>query len=164
MPAEPEPLLEVLYGELLTGPFIWNDPAVHRVAIPAANGIGTARSLARLYGNLDRLLSADSIRLGRTELSRGPCAITRRPYAFGVGFELQTELRSFGPAPAAFGHAGSGGSVHGAWPDERVGFSYVPTELRAEADDGRAQRVLEALAQALRARSSVDQKSSPVSM
>ena len=38
--------------------------------------------------------------------------------------------------------AGSGGSAHGAWPDERVGFSYVPTELRSAETDDRARRLL----------------------
>jgi CubicO group peptidase (beta-lactamase class C family) len=159
----PEPLLEVLYGDLLReSPF--NDPRFHRAEIPGANAIGTARSIARLYGNLDRVLASETLRLGVTELSRDLCAVTRRPYAYGVGFELQTELRRFGPADDGFGHTGSGGSVHGAWPSERTGFSYAMTELRAEAEDDRGNRLLAALHQALRERSSVDQKSSPVSM
>jgi CubicO group peptidase (beta-lactamase class C family) len=158
-----DPPLEVLYGNL-AGEFVWNDEAVHQAEIPAANAIGTARSIATLYGGLDRLLAAETIRIGRTELSRDLCAVTRRPYAFGVGFELQTELGALGPPRSAFGHTGSGGSSHGAWPDDRVGFSYAMTELRAEAVDDRARRVLAALAQILRERSSVDQKSSPVSM
>jgi len=124
----------------------------------------TLSSIARLYGSLGRILSAETLELGRRELSRGLCAVTLRPYVFGVGFELQTELGRLGPPPRAFGHTGSGGSSHGAWPDERTGFSYAMTELRAEAVDDRATRVLAALAQALRERSSVDQKSSPVSM
>jgi hypothetical protein len=32
--------------------------------------------------------------------------------------------------------------VHGAWPDERVGFSYIPTELRSSDTDDRARRLL----------------------
>jgi CubicO group peptidase (beta-lactamase class C family) len=178
---EPEPLLEALYGDLLSGRFPWNDAAFQRAEIPAGNAIGTVRSIARLYaclaggGELDglRILSSDAVQLGRSELARGVCAVTRRPYAFGVGFELQTELRALGPPAAAFGHTGSGGSVHGAWPDELVGVSYAPNELRAESGDTRARRILAALAMAigpgrrahgLRARSSVVQKSSPVSM
>jgi CubicO group peptidase (beta-lactamase class C family) len=168
---EPEPLLEAVFGSLLGDEFHWNERAFHEAEIPAANAIGTARSIARLYGSLvagDGPLGPDTIALGRRELSRGDCAVTRRPYAFGVGFELQTDLRTLGPAPAAFGHTGSGGSSHGAWPDEGVGFSYAMNELRPEADDGRAARVLaalhEAVAQSRRARSSVPQKSSPVSM
>jgi CubicO group peptidase (beta-lactamase class C family) len=160
---EPEPMLAALYGGLLDE-FPWNDPEFHRVEIPAANAIGTARSIARLYGSLERVLAPETMRLASTELSRGPCAVTQRPYAFGVGFELQTELETFGPPRDAFGHSGSGGSRHGAWPSERAGFSYAMTELRPEASDDRAARVLAVLAQALRARSSVDQKSSPVSM
>src|SRR5207245_11631717 len=101
---EPEPLLGALYGGLLEGEFPWNDEAFHRVEIPAANAVGTARSLARLYACLARggeiggvrLLAEETVRMGRSELSRGVCAVTQRPYAFGVGFELQTELQTLG--------------------------------------------------------------------
>ena len=141
---EPGPLLDALYGALLHG-FPWNEPAFHAAEIPAANAIGTARSIALLYGRLDTILRPETIRLGRTERSRGACAVTGFPYAFGVGFELQTELGRLGPPANAFGHTGSGGSSHGAWPDERVGFSYVPTELRSWETDDRAQRLLSAL-------------------
>jgi len=151
---EPEPLLAALYGGLLDG-FVWNEPAYHETEIPAANGIGTARSIARLYGCLARdgeldgvrLLAPETVRLGRRELSRGPCAVTRRPYAFGVGFELQTELLALGPPTDAFGHTGSGGSRHGAWPGLRVGFSYAMSELRSEEGDDRGRRILAALAE-----------------
>jgi CubicO group peptidase (beta-lactamase class C family) len=149
---EGEPLLSALYGSLMDGEFPWNDPRFHQAEIPAANAIGTARSIARLYASLERVLSRDAVRVARIELSRGRCAVTRRPYAFGAGFELQTELRALGPAPAAFGHTGSGGSSHGYWPDERVGFSYIPNELRSESDDDRARRVLAALYEAVGAR------------
>lgn len=153
---EPEPLLSALYGCLLDT-FAWNDAAWHRAEIPAANAIGTARSMARLYGclaaggELDgrRLLSPETVRLGRAELSRGACAVTRRPYAFGVGFELQTELGALGPPPNAFGHTGSGGSRHGAWPDCRVGFSFAMRELRSEESDDRGRRILGALHEAV---------------
>jgi CubicO group peptidase (beta-lactamase class C family) len=141
---EPGPLLDALYGALLDG-FVWNDPAFHTAEIPAANAIGTARSIALLYGRLDAVLRPETILLGRTELARGVCAVTGVPYAFGVGFELQTELGTLGPPRNAFGHTGSGGSAHGAWPDDRVGFSYLPTELRSIETDDRARRVLAAL-------------------
>jgi CubicO group peptidase (beta-lactamase class C family) len=154
---EPEPLLEAVYGSILGGGAAWNEPSAHRAEIPGANAIGDARSIARLYaclaegGELDgvRLLSEEAVRHGRAERSRGICAITRRPYAFAVGFELQTELMRFGPPLGAFGHTGSGGSTHGCWPDERVGFSYAMTELWPEARDDRGQRLLAALAASL---------------
>jgi CubicO group peptidase (beta-lactamase class C family) len=173
----PKALLERVYSNVLTADFPWNEGVFHQTEIPAVNAIGTARSLARLYaclacgGALDgvRLLSERTVQLGRREQSRGPCAVTHRPYAFGAGFELQAELQTLGPPAAAFGHTGSGGSSHGAWPQEQVGFSFASNDLRPEADDDRARRLLRALhdavaPQARRARSSVAQKSSPESM
>jgi CubicO group peptidase (beta-lactamase class C family) len=149
---EPEPLLDAVYGGLMSG-FRWNETAFHQAEIPAANAIGAARSIARSYsclaGGGEGLVSADAVRAGRSELARGICAITRRPYAFGVGFELQTELGRFGPPQDAFGHTGSGGSSHGAWPSEGFGFSFAMNELQPEARDRRAPRLLAALARAL---------------
>lgn len=150
---EPEPLLAALYGDLMTGPFRWNDRALHAGEIPAANAIGTARSIARLYaclaggGELDgsRLLADSTVRLGRTELARDVCAVTQRRYAFGAGFELNTELGALGPAPGAFGHTGSGGSTHGAWPAERAGYSFAMNGMWPEARDDRGRRLLSAL-------------------
>jgi CubicO group peptidase (beta-lactamase class C family) len=154
---EPEPLLGALFGDLLAGGFRWNDHALHQGEIPAANAIGASRSIAWLYaclaagGELDglRLLSDSTVRLGRTELVRGICAVTRRPYAFGVGFELNTDLGTLGPAVGAFGHTGSGGSTHGAWPEERVGYSFGMNGLLPESDDRRGRRLLAALHSAL---------------
>jgi CubicO group peptidase (beta-lactamase class C family) len=146
---KPGPLLEALYGPLLHT-FVWNEPAFHAAEIPAANAIGTARSIALLYGRLEEVLRPETIHLGRTELSRGVCAVTGLPYAFGAGFELQTERGSLGPPANAFGHTGSGGSAHGAWPDERVGFSYTTTELRNLETDDRARRLLAELYELVR--------------
>jgi CubicO group peptidase (beta-lactamase class C family) len=133
---EPEPLLDAIYG---SGTLDFNDSRAHQAEIPSANGIGSARALARLYGS--PLLQDAAIE----ELSRGACAITGRAYAFGQGFELSTELGRLGPARDAFGHTGSGGSTHGAWPSLRTGFSYAPSELRSETEDDRGPALLRAL-------------------
>jgi hypothetical protein len=45
---------------------------------------------------------------------------------------------------------GSGGSVHGAWPAQRVGFSHVPNLLRGGATDERGTALLSALHRSLR--------------
>jgi CubicO group peptidase (beta-lactamase class C family) len=125
--------------------FPWNEPALHRAEIPAVNGIGTARAVATLYGSLERLLAPETLRLGRTQLEQRLDPLTAAQQAFGVGFELQTSSRVFGPAPDGFGHTGAGGSVHGCWPTQRVGFSYAMNLLRDDADDERAKAVLGAL-------------------
>ena len=51
----------------------------------------------------------------------------------------------FGPEPDAFGHDGAGGSVHGAWPAQRVGFSYAMNLMRDDPEDRRSLALLEAL-------------------
>jgi CubicO group peptidase (beta-lactamase class C family) len=154
---DPEPLLELVFGGSLSGRTAWNDAAFREAEIPAANAIGTVRSIARLYGCLARggeldgvrLLSEDAVKTGRTELSRGLCKITRRPYAFGAGFELRTELGRMGERDDVFGHTGSGGSSHGAWPGDAAGFSFATNDLQPESRDTRAPRLLAALARCL---------------
>jgi len=57
----------------------------------------------------------------------------------------------FGPSANAFGAMGTGGSVHGAWPDEKVGFAYVMNELRdSNSPDLRSRALLDALFHAIR--------------
>jgi CubicO group peptidase (beta-lactamase class C family) len=132
----------------------WNLPEWHAVEIPAANAIGTARSIARLYGalavggDLDgvHIISAEALELARATMGSGPDPFIGVPTAYGAGFELQTEAKPFGPAASAFGFTGAGGSVHGAWPDERVGFSYAMNELRDDpSGDARPTALLDAL-------------------
>jgi CubicO group peptidase (beta-lactamase class C family) len=125
--------------------FPFNDPAVHAAQIAGVSAIGSARSVATLYGSLDRVLSADVQQLGRTQLSAFRDPLLNEQQAFGVGFQLQTADFGFGPPSDAFGHGGAGGSVHGAWPGERVGFSYAMNLMRDDADDRRAGELLTAL-------------------
>jgi hypothetical protein len=137
----------VLVGQ----PAQWNSRAYHAAEIPGAGAIGTARSIARLYGCLAcggaldgfRLLRPETIELGRTCIARGADACFGWPLVFGVGFALQNDERDFGPPEEAFGHCGAGGSAHGAWPGVRVGFSYAMNEM---CDDmKRSGRLLAAL-------------------
>jgi CubicO group peptidase (beta-lactamase class C family) len=147
--AENPPLFE---GE----PDCWNSRAYHAAEIPGAGAIGTARSIARLYGclacggELDgvRLLRPESIELGRRCLACGNDAVFGWPLVFGVGFALQSEEMDFGPRPSGFGHCGAGGSAHGAWPEARVGFSYAMNELRDDME--RSGALLAALDEAVR--------------
>jgi CubicO group peptidase (beta-lactamase class C family) len=128
-------------------PLHWNSPTYHQAEIPAANGIGTARDIATLYGSLDKLLSPEVILLGRTVLEERHDPLLDEPQAFGVGFELQTGNRMFGPPADAFGHTGAGGSTHGAWPEQHIGFSYAMNLMRDDQPTGdeRPRRLLEAL-------------------
>ena len=131
-----------------------NRPAWHQAQIPAGNAIGAARSTARLFGCLAcggringvRLLRESTLVLGTRQLAAGDDPFIPYPLAYGIGMALQTRLKTFGPPRGAFGHAGAGGSVHGAWPAERVGFSYLMNQMRdSELVDPRHARLLQAV-------------------
>ncbi len=135
-----------------------NTRAFHAAEIPGAGAIGTARSIARLYGCLARggeldgvrLLRPETIALGEQELSRFNDAFSDEEVAFGTGFALQSKHSGLGPPARVFGHGGAGGSVHGAWPQLRVGFSYAMNEMRdGLRGDPRSESLLGALYEAL---------------
>jgi len=154
-------LLRSIWGNprfLGPGHLPWNTREFHAAEIPGGNAIATARSVARLYSCLAgggelggvRLLGPDTARLGRQELHRFNEVFTNEPCVYGVGFQLQAEESQFGSPPEAFGHTGAGGSVHGAWPNEAIGFSYAMNDMRDEIDgDPRSDSLLRALFEAI---------------
>ena len=103
------------------------DPRALEVPIPAANGLFTARSLARLYaalangGELDgqRILSESAV-ASATEIqtrSRDRVLLTRMNWRLGYHNAFSTK----GPIDGAFGHYGYGGS--GAFADPGRGLA-----------------------------------------
>jgi len=146
----PDPRLQGVYGNPPLGPATWNDPVMLDLEIPSANALATARGLAGMYGALVReaqpLVGAEALALGRSEATSGDDPLSGRPLRFGpTGFELAGTPSALGPAADGFGHTGSGGSSHGAWPALRTGFSFVTADLRPEPTDGRAAALLAAL-------------------
>jgi CubicO group peptidase (beta-lactamase class C family) len=124
----------------------FNAPDLHQAEWPAANGIGTARSLARLYGELacDRLLSSATLdEASRAQVS-GPDRVLAIDTSFGLGFSLHSALSA--SEPGTFGHEGAGGSVAFADRSRGVGFAYVMNRLTASLGaDRRSRRLVEAL-------------------
>jgi CubicO group peptidase (beta-lactamase class C family) len=134
---------------------VFNTRAVHAAEMPAANGITTARSLARMYaaaiGEVDgvRLFGDDTLAAARTEQSRGPDACLVVTTRFGLGFMLNDdEIPLLGDG--SFGHAGAGGSLAFADPESRVAFGYVMNQMGAGLlIDARAARLIDAVREAL---------------
>ena len=116
-------------------PIEWNDPATHRAEIPAANGICTARSLARMYsaviGDVDgvRLLSPATIEAATTEQSEGADRVLLVSSRFGLGFMLHSAFSAM-LGPTSFGHSGAGGSLGFADPESGVSFAYVMNQMQ----------------------------------
>jgi CubicO group peptidase (beta-lactamase class C family) len=133
-----------------------NHAAWRTAEIPGANGHGTARDLARVYGVLacggrqdgvHLLDRADIARCGE-EQSHGPDLVLPLSTRFGPGFMLPQARQDacFGPSPKAFGHPGAGGSVGFADPDAKVGFGYAMNRMGAHILlDPRAIALIDAL-------------------
>lgn len=107
--------------------------------IPAGNGHGTARGLARIYGGLAgsgevnglRVLAPASIERANTEEAYGLDAVLAPIHTrFGLGFMLTQPMIPFGPNPRSFGHPGAGGAIAFADPDARLGFGYVMNQMQ----------------------------------
>jgi CubicO group peptidase (beta-lactamase class C family) len=134
----------------------WNDAEVHAAEQPAANGIATARSLARMYaacvGEVDgvRVLSEKALDRARTEQVRGPDEVLIGESRFGVGFQLATPGAPL-LGEGSFGHAGAGGALGFGDATARVGFGYVQNQLGASLlGEPRTAALVAALARALR--------------
>ncbi len=132
----------------------FNSPAVHAAEIPASNGIGTARGLARLYaalvGELDghRLLTPDTLDAAIREQTRGIDRVIMLPDRYASGFMLPIADLTLG-GPNSFGHPGRGGSLGYADPERTLSFAYVTNHIVEGALDLRAHNLVEALETAL---------------
>lgn len=139
--------------DLFPGDLPWNTEPFHAAEIPGAGGIGSARSMSRFYaalvngGSLDgvRVLKEATIEQGIEEIARFVDPLVGRPLVLGTGFWLQNDEPVFGPPSRAFGHPGAGVSMHGAWPELGVAFSFLPNVMLNDPNDTRAQRILATL-------------------
>jgi CubicO group peptidase (beta-lactamase class C family) len=116
----------------------FNRDEVRRVEIPSANGTGTARALAHLYGSAATegrgIGLSQNVFSELTALPRNPSGGTRDMVlrldgAFALGFCKPFPRMVFGSSSRAFGTPGFGGSFGFADPDSGVGFGYVMNRL-----------------------------------
>jgi CubicO group peptidase (beta-lactamase class C family) len=137
-------------------------PEWRAAEVPAANGHGTARAVAGLYGVFAgrgsyggrRFLSPEAAE--RVREGQGAC----RDLVIGAGFEGETEAGlglwlsgpngSYGPNPRAFGHDGFGGSCGLADPEAGVSIGYVMNRMGPRiADDPRKMALVDAVYRSL---------------
>jgi CubicO group peptidase (beta-lactamase class C family) len=111
--------------------FEWDAPETLAASIPAANGLFTARSLAKLYAVLAaggqwqgrRLLSEATLARATEIQTRRMDLVVPYPMHWRLGYHRAVTIR--GTPPRAFGHYGFGGS--GAWadPDHQLAVALV---------------------------------------
>lgn len=109
--------------------------------LPAANGHGNGRALARIYaamaqgGELDgtRLLSSDGVAAAAAHAVSADDLVLGFPVKRALGFiiSLPGGRYEWGPNPNAYGHSGAGGSIGFADPDAEIGFGYVMNQMSA---------------------------------
>ena len=101
--------------------------------IPAANGVSTARALARMYGAIANGGEIDGTRFLSRELVAGltgrrSLRLDRNLFV-PLGFHLGYHSLPYGNLMPGFGHVGMGGSVGWATPSEGVAFALVHNRL-----------------------------------
>jgi CubicO group peptidase (beta-lactamase class C family) len=152
-----------LMGKVMSGPSklfryddMWNTRALHATEMPSSNGIGDARSLARLYaaclGEVEavdgapfRALSDETVARATVLRSEGTDCVLGMPTGFGLGF-IGPLMMPPGVGPRSFGHAGAGGSLAFADPAARLAFGYVMNQMQLGMTGDRRTETLVAAA------------------
>jgi CubicO group peptidase (beta-lactamase class C family) len=136
----------------------WNDRRTLEVELPAGNGVGTARAIARAYSAFAE---------GGAELGITPATFARItalpptdrpedevlgvPTYFSLGFLRPGPQVWFGSSERAFCAPGAGGSFAFADPDAHVGYAYVMNKLDFYYnDDPREKPLRDAVYRAIR--------------
>ncbi len=167
LPADPatidDPRMRVLWSVIGNPPqtilnvATANTRAWRAAEIPGANGVATARGMARLYaclargGELDgvRLLSPETVADAGRLQREGHDPYRDEPIIYGLGFHLQEYDGALGSEADAFGHGGAGGSIHGCWPRLRTGYSYTTNLLDGGGPNPRTVTLVAALHEAV---------------
>lgn len=149
---------------VLGDPKRYNDEELRRIELPASNGIGRVRDIAKAYGTFaigggPLGLKASTLR-ALEEPAQPPRKgsfdlVLRRDMNYSLGYCKPSSSFRFGSSSRAFGTPGAGGSFGFADPDLQLGFAYAmnrmdfylvqdPRELRvSRAAEACAARVAE---------------------
>jgi len=127
---------------------VLDSPEGRAAEIPAGNGVGNARSLAKMYaaliGAVDgvRLLSRESLDRARTPRNDGlspppPFAnfVAFAPPRFGLGYELSRPVMPM-LGEGSFGHAGAGGRLGFADPESGFAVAYLCNNMAWDPNAG----------------------------
>ena len=116
----------------------FDTPEGHRAEIPAANGVMTARDLARMYaclggyGEIDgvRLMSEERVRIMSERQTYRPDKVIMVEIGWALGYMTGgSEGWPQGPRVSAFGHAGLGGSIGFCDPEIGMAFGFTTNAL-----------------------------------
>ena len=144
--ADPESLTRRAFSSLkgISGISAMNAPEIRAASLPSMGGIASAQALAKFYAMLATggtwggraFFKKETLAWMSTRLTQGFDPVLQRELSFSAGFMMDPiggdgkKIRSLlGPSPSAFGHAGAGGSLGFADPEQGIGFGYVMNQM-----------------------------------
>ena len=137
--------------KVLGQPHRYNDREIRRIELPASNGIGQVRSIAKAYGEFaagGKTLGIDEGTLAAlatpaTLPSEGAMdEVLHLETSFALGFLKPSSAIQFGSSVAAFGTPGAGGSFGYADPGLELGFGYGMNRMDFYLIDDPRQKAL----------------------
>jgi len=127
------------YNPKVTGGVLaYNTRPIRSVELPAANGIGQVRSIAKAYSafaqdgkELD--IKPETMEALMTPATPPPAGlfdeVLRQDACFSLGYLKPSEIFRFGTNEKAFGTPGAGGSFCFADPEIKLSFAYAMTNM-----------------------------------
>ena len=119
------------------------------IEVPAGNGVGTARGIARAYsafaeggGEIGITPETFALLTAEPEAARPRDEVLGVASWFSLGFLRPGPGVWFGSSPRAFGAPGAGGSFGFADPDAHLGFAYVMNKLDFYMGDDPREKAL----------------------
>lgn len=119
-------------------PLILNIREIRNLEIGSANGIGSAKSMARVYGEFasgGKQLKVNPATIAALEEypnnvnNEKSDLVLREKLNFSLGLEKPSSFFNFGTNSRAYGHQGAGGSAAFADPERKLGFAYVMNKM-----------------------------------
>jgi CubicO group peptidase (beta-lactamase class C family) len=123
---------------VLGQPKRYNDEDLRTIELPASNGIGQVRDIARAYGTFAMgggPLGLTPATLKALEEPASPPSkgsfdlVLRREMTYSVGYCKPSASFQFGSSSRAYGTPGAGGSFGYADPDLQLGFAYAMNRM-----------------------------------
>jgi CubicO group peptidase (beta-lactamase class C family) len=123
---------------VLGQPKRYNDEDLRRIELPASNGVGRVRDIAKAYGtfaNGGGPLGLTPTTLQALEQPASPPSkgtfdlVLHREMTYGLGYCKPSASFRFGSSSRAYGTPGAGGSFGYADPDLQLGFAYAMNRM-----------------------------------